>query len=389
MKRARAVAGAVAGTVALAGALASVPPAGAATGSLEVSAAGNKVIVTARSSQVAFSDFETLVVTASKGMVTILLDEGSAWLWSDSAGCTPAPQAAAVASITCTGTFTHVSVDFSAASVATQTAVNGAVGLVFIGGTGPDYVQGGDASDDLRGGVGDDDLFGGKGDDRIEGGPGRDTVEGELGIDAMYGGPGADDVDAQDDIKDKAIDCGGQVGDTVSYDLRLEKPEACEGPTFSVMHPRAGPTSGGTRVKLAGRGLDSLTAVTFGGSTATIVSSSDTEAIVLAPAGTGRATVTLDLQGTKLTGGAFAYAAAPVLRYVTPAQGRAGTVITLVGTDLTRIHRITIGGVDVRPAVGATITITAPPSRRTAAVDITVITAGGQTTLRQAFRYTP
>lgn len=380
---------AMAGAAALLGALGSVPSASAATGTLQVSASGGVVTVAADSSLSAFSEFETLVITSDKRSVTVLLDEGSTWLWSASPGCTAAPRTAPVATITCTGSFADVTVDMSATTVATQTALNGLARLKFTGGAGPDYVQGGDGNDQLRGEVGDDDLFGGKGDDRIEGGPGRDTVEGELGVDAMYGGPGVDDVEAQDDIADKVVDCGGQAGDTVSYDLRLDKPEACDGPTFSVMHPQAGATSGGTRVKLMGRGLDTLVGVAFGGAAGTIVSASDTEAIVITPAGTGRATVTLDLGAKKLAGGAFTYAPPPVLTRVTPASGGAGTVITLIGTDLARIHRITIGGIAVQPVAGRTVSVLAPPSRRIGTVDITIITAGGTSTLRNAFRYTP
>lgn len=206
----------------------------------------------------------------------------------------------------------------------------------------------------------------------------------------MYGGPGADDVDAQDRVADKAIDCGANVGDAVAYDLKLEQPVACNGPYVSVMHPQVGPQSGAP-VKLVGRGLTDVKAVSFNGVAATILSTSDTETVVLSPSGGGSATVSLDLGASTLRAGTYVYAPPPALTAVSPNRGRAGTAITLSGTGLSRIHRVLIGGVGAeftaRP--GGTLVVTAPSNRRLGLVDINVVTAGGESTLRNAFRYTP
>ena len=362
----------------------------ATTGTLQVEVSGTAVVVTAGSDLTAFGDAETLLISSTTGSVTITIDDGPARLWSTAAACTQAPQAAPVTSIVCTGALTSATVDMSKASVATQTAVNGTLPLTFLGGTGPDGVYGGGGKDVIHGADGADDLFGGNNDDTVSGGKGADSIEGELGSDWMYGGPGPDDVDAEDNIADKAVDCGASVGDTVAYDLKLETPVACNGPSVSVMHPQAGPQSGGP-VRLFGRGLEDLTTVTFGGVVAKIVSTSDTEALVTAPGGTGRALVSLQLGPSKLLAGTYVYAPPPVLTSVSPNRGAPGTVITIVGTDLTRIQRIVIGGVSVRASVspGRPVTAVAPATHRFGAADVTIVTAGGVSTLPGAFRYVP
>lgn len=370
--------------------LASAPAASAAGSGLEVRVTGSQVVITAGPGLAEFALAETLVVTSNKTGVAILMDEGTARLWSTATSCTTAPETSPVTSVTCAGSFTGVTINFSLARVTTQSAVVGALPLTFLGGSGGDGVYGATGADRIFGAGGNDDLFGGSSDDTIDGGLGNDSVEGELGSDWMYGGPGADDVDAQDRVADKAIDCGANVGDAVAYDLKLEQPVACNGPYVSVMHPQVGPQSGAP-VKLVGRGLTDVKAVSFNGVAATILSTSDTETVVLSPSGGGSATVSLDLGASTLRAGTYVYAPPPALTAVSPNRGRAGTAITLSGTGLSRIHRVLIGGVGAeftaRP--GGTVVVTAPSNRRLGLVDINVVTAGGESTLRNAFRYTP
>jgi hypothetical protein len=374
----------------VAGALVGVPAHAAESGTLHVQSTGTRVSVTAAADLAPFGAEETLLITGDSKTITITMDSGSPRLWSEASGCTSAPRSAPVLTITCTGAWVGAAIDLSQASVSTQSALVGLLPLTFTGGTGADYAQGGLGADTISGGLGDDDLFGEAGDDVIDGGPGADTVEGELGVDTLLGGPGADSVEAQDEIADRLIDCGGQARDSVSYDKGLEDPIACDGPEFAVMHPRAGPLDGGTRVALHGRGLGEVKAVSFASASATIVTASDTELVVLTPPGAGAAGVVLDFGDATLAGGQFTFAAPPIVRSVTPASGRAGTVITLSGTHLTRVSRIIIGGISVLPRTSKAgqLTVIAPATRRLGRADITVITAGGRSVVPDAFRYT-
>lgn len=372
------------------GLLVIAPTASAASSGLEVSISGSRVVITAGADMTAFADTETLVVSPDKAGVTIVMDEGSARLWSKATGCTSAPEATPVVSITCTGSFTAATIDLSKASVTTQSAVNGTLALTFLGGSGNDGAYGAAGADQILGNAGADDLFGGNADDSIFGGAGSDTVEGELGSDWMYGGPGADDIDAEDDIADKYIDCGSNVGDEVAYDIKLEKPVFCDGPFVSVMHPQAGP-QGGAPVTIRGGGLSDLTSASFGGVSAKIVSASDTEAVIISPGGTGAAAVSLQLGALPLRAGTYTYAPPPSLTSVSPTRGGSGTKITLKGTGFSRIYRVIVGGqiANYSTSMSGAIVLTAPTNGRLGAVDITIVTAGGQSTLRNAFRYTP
>jgi len=59
-----------------------------------------------------------------------------------------------------------------------------------------------------------------------------------------------------------------------------------DSPVLLSMSPTSGPAAGGTTVTLTGAGLDTTTSVTFGGAPAAVLSASDTEVIVVTPAGT-------------------------------------------------------------------------------------------------------
>ena len=383
----------VAAGMALAGALVASPAGAADVGSLRVSVDGTKVIVTADSALAPFADAETLILTRKSAAIQVSIDEGSARLYSSDPSCTAAPQATPVTVITCTGkqALTGVRVDMTLASVDTQTASTGSLPLEFDGGSGADSVYAQAGADTIRGNAGDDNLFGGEGADTVEGGPGADTVEGESGVDAMYGGPGADDVDAQDGTADSAIDCGADVGDVVAFDKALETPEACDGPFVSAMHPRVGADAGGNIVTLRGRGLATGSTVAFGAVSGKVLTASDTEVTVVTPAGQGRVSVSISLSSGPLAVAPFTYAPAPVLTSASPPRGRAGTVITVTGRNLTRIHRVTVGGrtasFTTRP--NGALLVTAPAIPRVGAVDITVVTAGGSATLPRAFTYAP
>lgn len=153
-----------------------------------------------------------LAITRRGAQIVLTMAEGTPLLVFDAAaspsvtcyGTGSGPRA----SLTCApnvsiGTLTKVLVDMSAASVPTTTAVGQDttdISLVFLGGSGPDYVQGGRLADRIEGGPGDDDLFGGRGDDEVFGQEGADQVDGERGSDVVDGGPGDDYVVGDGDV---------------------------------------------------------------------------------------------------------------------------------------------------------------------------------------------
>lgn len=87
----------------------------------------------------------------------------------------------------------------------------------------------------MWGGAGQDFLAGGGGHDRIHGGPGADEEKGEMGPDTFrgrlpdagrdtfLGGPGQDLIDARDQRRDEAINCG-KGSDNAKRDQLLDPP---------------------------------------------------------------------------------------------------------------------------------------------------------------------
>ena len=96
------------------------------------------------------------------------------------------------------------------------------------GDDGDDVVDGGDNADVLDGGSGADSVLGGGGDDLLSGAGGKDALDGGSGADFFLGGADADAVNAKDDRRDVAIDCGAG-GDALSADTKDPKARNCEG----------------------------------------------------------------------------------------------------------------------------------------------------------------
>lgn len=167
--------------------------------------------VTAGPGLAAMGDNE-LAISRRDAQIVLTMTEGTRLLVFDSAATASVTCVGAnsgpVASLTCAPNvsiraLTKVFVDMSAASVPTITAVDQDatdIWLVYVGGSGPDYVQGGRMADRIEGGQGDDDLFGGRGDDEVFGQEGADQVDGERGSDLVDGGPGNDYVVGDGDV---------------------------------------------------------------------------------------------------------------------------------------------------------------------------------------------
>jgi hypothetical protein len=162
------------------------------------------------------------------------------------------------------------------------------------------------------------------------------------------------------------------------------------GPTITGVTPSSGPTSGGTRVTISGRGLAGATGVTFDGVPGTnlTVSPDGTSVTVTTPPGTpGTADVVVQLPGTD--------AVAPdAFRYVADGSGArvtdvapnevataGGETVTISGSGFTGATGVRFGGTpgtNVRvSADGRTITVTAPPRETGGPTPVTIVFPGG------------
>ncbi|KAJ5151513.1 uncharacterized protein N7482_010765 [Penicillium canariense] len=120
-------------------------------------------------------------------------------------------------------------------------------------------------------------------------------------------------------------------------------------PTISRINPTSGPSTGGTTVIITGTNLATPTTVTFGGTGATINSSTPTSISVTTPAhGTGAARVAVTTaNGTSTQAVNFTYIAiaAPVITSLSPTSGPAsgGNTVTINGTGLLYTTGVSFG----------------------------------------------
>ena len=200
-----------------------------------------------------FGESEELVVSGADEIVTVTLLD-SVHTLTPGAWCTFTPylSGGVLCSAPRSSDRTRMTIDMRTATGATTTVVTEAsqsadqLGITFIGGSGPDYVQGGVADDEIDGGLGDDDLFGGpgndkivggegadnidgeEGDDSLSGGPGNDYVHGDIGFDSMTGGPGVDELDSEDGLPDTHVNCDNAPGEgKITFDRGLDIPYDC------------------------------------------------------------------------------------------------------------------------------------------------------------------
>ena len=120
-------------------------------------------------------------------------------------------------------------------------------------------------------------------------------------------------------------------------------------PTVSGMSPTVGPLAGGTLVTITGTSLTDATAVDFGTTAASSVTSDSATQITLdSPAGTGTVDVTVTTAGgTSATSSAdhFTYVAAPTVTGMSPTVGplAGGTLVTITGTNLANATAVDFG----------------------------------------------
>jgi hypothetical protein len=170
--------------------------------------------------------------------------------------------------------------------------------------------------------------------------------------------------------------------------------------------PARGPSEGGTRVRIEGRGfvegfailgdqVRDQTAILFGGNTAIDFDVIDDRVIdVVTPPGSigDRNVVVQNPNGEAVCAGCFHYyvpvRATAVVPDASPVEG--GVAVTLTGAGLIEGTVVIVGG---RSAVSPvrvddeTFTFITPPSAAAGAVDVTVLNANGRDTLRRRLTY--
>ncbi|KAJ5613422.1 hypothetical protein N7510_006616 [Penicillium lagena] len=156
-------------------------------------------------------------------------------------------------------------------------------------------------------------------------------------------------------------------------------------PTITRISPTSGPTTGGTTVIIFGTNLASPSAVTFGGTPATINSSSATSVSVTNPAnsaGAARVLVTTS-GGTTTQPVNFTYSAitAPVIASISPASGPAsgGNTVTISGTNLLYTTGVTFGSTPASSfaVLSATQVAAVTPAGTAGATTVSVTNAAG------------
>jgi hypothetical protein len=172
-------------------------------------------------------------------------------------------------------------------------------------------------------------------------------------------------------------------------------------PTVTAVAPNAGPTAGGTSVKITGTNLTAATTVKFGTVAATTFSvDSATQITATSPAhAAGAVDVTVTtLGGTSATSGAdtFTYVAPPTVTSLSPNTGATtgATSVTITGTNFASVTAVQFGANAATSfIVNSTTQITAAsPAGAAGTVDVTVSTTVGGTSATGAgdkFTYVP
>lgn len=161
-------------------------------------------------------------------------------------------------------------------------------------------------------------------------------------------------------------------------------------PTPTSISPDAGPTGGGTSVRIDGSRLAGATKVEFGPNSASFRENPDGSLTAVAPAWLASSVcvrvTTAAGRSPESTCPTFRYLPAPVLRSVSPAEGPAtgGTSVTIEGANFTEVSSVSFGST---PATSFTVSSTGSltavtPAEAEGEVRVTVTTPGGTSNAR-------
>ena len=199
-----------------------------------------------------------------------------------------------------------------------------------------------------------------------------------------------------------SVSCTRQVSDAASgFTGTLACAPASAGakstpaPMVTALSPNSGPDGGGTAVMITGINLEGATEVRFGNSLAAITSDAATSIEVTTPAepaGTVYVTVTTAGGTSTVTSfGEFTYVTPPTLTTISPTSGptAGGTPVTITGTNLTGEFEVLFGSVWAAVTSDTANQIVATsPAEPAGMVYVTVITAGGTSTITSNGEFT-
>jgi formylglycine-generating enzyme required for sulfatase activity len=166
-------------------------------------------------------------------------------------------------------------------------------------------------------------------------------------------------------------------------------------PTATGITPNAGPLTGGVVVTVTGNNLLTPTSVTFGGTPATILSSTRSSVSVMAPARpAGAATIVVATPGGSVNAGGFTYYGAPTITSVTPSIGAAvgGQRVTITGTGFYGTPTVRFGKANatlVAIESPSQISVEVPAGTVGSTVEVAVTTASGAAGLPNGYSYVP
>ena len=165
-------------------------------------------------------------------------------------------------------------------------------------------------------------------------------------------------------------------------------------PIVSKFSCSAGPVAGGTTVTITGTNLAKAAKVLFGTKAAKIKSDTDTQIVVVSPAGKGTVDViVLTANGASAVSATdkFSYLAAPTVTKISPAAGSTsgGTSVTITGANLADIVAVMFGKVKATAFSGNSIgqIVANRPAGTAGTVDVTVVTAGGTSKVSAADKF--
>ena len=172
------------------------------------------------------------------------------------------------------------------------------------------------------------------------------------------------------------------VGRTFGLSYTYEAPP----PSLTSLTPSTGPSTGGTTVTLHGSNLTTVTAVTFGGTSATFTVQGPTSIRVTVPPGTPTTSVSVFVRSPNGTSNIVTYAyryPTPTLSSITPSTGPAGggNAVTITGENLRYVTTVYFGTTSA-PIISQTttsITVTAPAGPGGQTVTVTVTSPVGPT----------
>jgi hypothetical protein len=162
-------------------------------------------------------------------------------------------------------------------------------------------------------------------------------------------------------------------------------------PVITGLDVTRGPVAGGNVIHMSGFNFSTATAVMVGGQPASFSVLSDTQLALTVPAGvSGKASVGVaTVGGSAILPNAYTYIATPEIVSMSPAQGptAGGSIVTLTGIGFTTATSLSFGGTPVSFTVISDSILTALVPAGTGAVDVTLTTGGGSTTLATSYTY--